>query len=116
MNLVAPPETAALAGHDPAHGPDLVGLLAASLDDRSARGIAAAVGRLITAGTLRVGDRLPTVRALANGLGVSPTTVSEAWQSLASVGAIDAQGRRGTFVRERTGPLSPRRYRRVTEG
>lgn len=117
MNLVASPESGSLPGHGPdSVAPDLVGLLTDGLDDRSARGIAAAVGRLITAGTLQVGDRLPTVRALANGLGVSPTTVSEAWQSLASVGAIDAQGRRGTFVRERTGPLSPRRYRRVTEG
>lgn len=90
--------------------------LAAEITDRSARGIAAAVGRMITAGTLPVGQRLPTVRDLAGELGVSPTTVSEAWQSLAAVGAIDARGRQGTFVRQPTGPASPRRYRRVTEG
>ena len=90
--------------------------LAARIQDRSARGIAAAVGRMITAGDLAVDDRLPTVRELAASLGVSPTTVSEAWQSLASVGAIDARGRQGTFVRRPTGPASPRRYRRVTEG
>jgi DNA-binding transcriptional MocR family regulator len=53
---------------------------------------------------------------LAHELGVSPTTISEAWQSLASVGAIDARGRQGTFVRRPTGPSSPRRYRRITEG
>jgi DNA-binding transcriptional MocR family regulator len=47
---------------------------------------------------------------------VSPTTVSEAWQTLAAVGAIDARGRQGTFVRRPTGPYTPRRYRRVTEG
>jgi DNA-binding transcriptional MocR family regulator len=84
--------------------------------DRSARGIAAAIGRMITSGELAVGERLPTVRELATALGVSPTTVSEAWQSLAAVGAIDARGRQGTFVRRPTGPASPRRYRRVTEG
>ena len=84
--------------------------------DRSARGIAAAVGRLISSGELVVGQRLPTVRELSKQLGVSPTTVSEAWQSLAAVGAIDARGRQGTFVRPPTGPASPRRYRRITEG
>jgi len=84
--------------------------------DRSARGIAAAVGRMISAAELSIGSRLPTVRELSKELGVSPTTVSEAWQSLAAVGAIDARGRQGTFVRQPTGPATPRRYRRVTEG
>ena len=90
--------------------------VSAEITDRSARGIAAAVGRLISSGELPVGTRLPTVRDLSKELGVSPTTVSEAWQSLAAVGAIDARGRRGTFVRQPTGPATPRRYRRVTEG
>jgi DNA-binding transcriptional MocR family regulator len=87
-----------------------------NIEHRSARGIAASVGRMITRGDLAVGSRLPTVRELSKSLGVSPTTVSEAWQTLAAVGAIDARGRQGTFVRQPTGPGSPRRYRRVTEG
>ncbi|MGB8860747.1 MAG: aminotransferase class I/II-fold pyridoxal phosphate-dependent enzyme, partial [Ilumatobacteraceae bacterium] len=90
--------------------------VAVEINDRSARGIAAAVGRLISSGQLPVGTRLPTVRQLSKDLAVSPTTVSEAWQSLAAVGAIDARGRQGTFVRQPTGPSTPRRYRRVTEG
>ena len=90
--------------------------IAARVTDRSARGIAAAVGRMISASDLAIGSRLPTVRELSKELGVSPTTVSEAWQSLAAVGAIDARGRQGTFVRQPTGPSTPRRYRRVTEG
>ncbi|MFZ4720000.1 MAG: PLP-dependent aminotransferase family protein [Ilumatobacteraceae bacterium] len=90
--------------------------VAARATDRSARGIAAAVGRMITDGTLAPGTRMPTVRELASVLKVSPTTVSEAWQSLAQVGAIDARGRQGTYVRQPTGPITPRRYRRVTEG
>ena len=94
----------------------LVHELVDAVDDRTARGIAAAVGRMITDGSLPVGQRLPTVRDLAKALGVSPTTVSEAWQSLSAVGAIDARGRQGTFVRQPTGPATPRRYRRVTEG
>ncbi|MEV6490777.1 aminotransferase class I/II-fold pyridoxal phosphate-dependent enzyme [Actinoplanes sp. NPDC051633] len=66
--------------------------------DRSARGIAAAVSRLVTAGELPGGSRLPTVRDVARELGVSPTTVSEAWQSLLRAGAIQTRGRSGTFV------------------
>ncbi len=88
----------------------------AIIEDRSAKGIAAAIGRVISAGELLPGHRLPTVRELSRSLGVSPTTISEAWQTLALVGAIDARGRQGTFVRQPTGPGSPSRYRRVTEG
>lgn len=84
--------------------------------DRSARRIASVIGRMITSGALPVGSRLPTVRELSRRLGVSPTTVSEAWRSLADVGAIEARGRNGTFVRPPTGPGGPRRYRRITEG
>lgn len=87
-----------------------------AIDDRSARGIAAAIGRMVTAGTLPTDARLPTVRALSKALGVSPTTVSEAWQTLAAVGAIEARGRLGTFVRQPIGPGGAHRYRRVTEG
>jgi DNA-binding transcriptional MocR family regulator len=83
---------------------------------RSARRIAGVIGRMITGGELTVGTRLPTVRELATCLGVSPTTVSEAWHSLAAVGAIEARGRNGTYVRPPTGPGGPRRYRRITEG
>ena len=90
--------------------------IVSSVEDRSARGIAAALSRLIADGTLTVGLRLPTVRELAKALGTSPTTVSEAWRTLARVGAIEARGRLGTFVTNAPGPLGPRRYRRVTEG
>ncbi len=86
------------------------------LTDRSSKGIAAAIGRLVSSGELTEGSRLPTVRELSRVLGVSPTTVSEAWQRLAAVGAIEPRGRQGTFVSRPLGPGSPRRYRRVTEG
>ena len=76
----------------------LLPLIAGAVQDRSARGIAAAVSRLVTAGRLAGGTRLPTVRDVARELGVSPTTVSEAWQSLMRAGAIQTRGRYGTFV------------------
>jgi DNA-binding transcriptional MocR family regulator len=90
--------------------------IAGAIDDRSARGIASAISRLVSSGEIAAGTRLPTVRSLSRALGVSPTTVSEAWRSLAAIGAIDARGRQGTFVGTPTGRGVPRRYRRVTEG
>jgi len=83
----------------------LLQLIAGAVDDRGARGIAAAVSRLITAGSLPTGARLPTVRDVARELGVSPTTVSEAWSSLTRAGAIETRGRSGTFVTSKTRPL-----------
>ena len=85
-------------------------LVSGAVLDRSPKGIAAAVHRLIRAGRLQTGDRLPTVRDLAKELGISPATVSEAWQALAAVGAIKARGRAGTFVRDTVEPTRPVRY------
>lgn len=90
--------------------------LSTAIETRNAQGIAAGIGRLITSGDLPVGTRLPTVRALAQELDVSPTTVSEAWRTLTAVGAIEPRGRNGTFVRQVPRPGAGQRYRRVTEG
>ncbi|WP_432827210.1 PLP-dependent aminotransferase family protein [Dactylosporangium sp. CA-092794] len=90
----------------------MLALIAGAVDDRSARGIAAAVSRLVTAGTLAPGTRLPTVRDVARELGISPTTVSEAWRSLARAGAIQTRGRSGTFV---AGPSLPRQRLRYAQ-
>src|SRR5690554_1297148 len=85
-------------------------MFSAEIDQRTPAGIAAGVGRLINSGRLAVGDRLPTVREIATQLGVSPATVSQAWQALAAVGLIVSRGRNGAFVREqqtrRTTPRS----------
>lgn len=91
-------------------------LVIGEVDERSARGIAAAVSRLVSTQRLADGDRLPTVRRTARALGVSPSTVSDAWQRLAAVGAVQGRGRQGTFVCRPTGPGAPVRYRRITEG
>lgn len=79
------------------------------LTDRSPRGIAGAIARQIRQGTLAPGDRLPTVRDVAAQLGVSPATVSEAWQALRRAGLVVSRGRAGSFVRAAPQPwLSPR--------
>jgi DNA-binding transcriptional MocR family regulator len=90
--------------------------LAAAIDDRSARGIAAALGHLVRTGALAPTDRLPTVRQVAARLGVSPSTVSEAWQALARAGAIETRGKSGTFVLGEAAAHGPARYQRITQG
>lgn len=57
-------------------------------------------------GTLRPGDRLPTVRRLAGDLGIAPNTVARAYRELESGGLIVGRGRAGTFVAE-TAPVHP---------
>lgn len=90
----------------------MLALITGAVEDRTARGIAAAVSRLVTAGELPAGTRLPTVRDVARELGVSPTTVSEAWRSLTRAGAIQTRGRSGTFVAV---PVLPRQRWRYTQ-
>jgi DNA-binding transcriptional MocR family regulator len=90
--------------------------VAQHVEDRSPRGIAAAVSRLVRSGELRPGDRLPTVRRLAADLGVSPATVSGAWQALAAVGLVTSRGRAGTVVLPEPAGWLPPRYRELAAG
>jgi DNA-binding transcriptional MocR family regulator len=90
-------------------------LIALTIDEPSPRGIAAGIARLITTGDLAPGDRLPTVRVLAAELGVSPATVSHAWQTLSGAGLIVSRGRSGTFVRAAPREWLPLRYRSLDD-
>ena len=56
---------------------------------------------LIAAGTLRPGDRLPSVRATVASRGVSPATVFEAYYLLERRGVVEARPRAGYFVNPR---------------
>jgi DNA-binding transcriptional MocR family regulator len=87
--------------------------LAERIPERSARAIAAHLAALIRSGELAAGARLPTVRALAAALQVSPATVAEAWARLRRSRAITARGRRGTVVVGPPAPPRPARYERV---
>jgi DNA-binding transcriptional regulator YhcF (GntR family) len=52
----------------------------------------------IVDGTLAVGTRLPTVRQLAEDLGIAANTVGRAYRELEQTGLIETRGRGGTFV------------------
>lgn len=53
---------------------------------------------LIRGGKLIAGTKLPTVRALADELGLAPNTVAKSYKELEAVGAIETRGRAGSFV------------------
>ncbi|WP_312222938.1 aminotransferase-like domain-containing protein [Rhizobium rhizoryzae] len=59
----------------------------------------------IASGALTNGDRLPSIRGFAASLGVSPSTVVEAYDRLAAEGLIRARAGSGFFVTANT--LSP---------
>jgi DNA-binding transcriptional regulator YhcF (GntR family) len=49
-------------------------------------------------GLLPVGHRLPTVRGLAQDLGLAANTVAKAYRALEADGVVETRGRNGTFV------------------
>lgn len=66
--------------------------------------IAAALARDITSGVLPPGARLPTLKALATALGVTPGTVNRAYEVAQRQGLVDGEVGRGTFVRGTAAP------------
>src|SRR5918997_897400 len=66
--------------------------------------VADRITRLIDQGTLRPGDRVPSVRQLSRQLQVSITTVLEAYRLLEDHGALEARPQSGHYVRARFPP------------
>ena len=58
----------------------------------------AQLARRAARGELPAGTRLPTVRALAESLGLAVNTVAEVYRRLEADGVVVTEGRRGTFV------------------
>ena len=59
----------------------------------------------VASGTLRAGDQLPSVRALAEELKVNRNTISRAWTELETEGVIENRQGAGSFVTSTVSPL-----------
>ncbi|MFJ9731528.1 GntR family transcriptional regulator [Streptomyces sp. NPDC101169] len=60
--------------------------------------VRAQISEQARSGALPVGYRLPTVRGLAESLGLAVNTVAKAYRALESDGVIETRGRNGTVV------------------
>ncbi|MGW3042508.1 GntR family transcriptional regulator [Kitasatospora sp. NPDC001159] len=60
--------------------------------------IRAQIAEQARTGELPTGLRLPTVRALAEELGVAAGTVARAYRELEADGVVETHGRRGTLI------------------
>ena len=66
------------------------------------------IRRMISSRALRCGQAAPSVRKLAEALGVTPATVDRAYRDLIAAGVLVAKRGRGTFVSERARTNSDR--------
>src|SRR5258706_16306485 len=82
---------------------------------RTASALAQSAERAIMEGRLAPGGLLPSVRALADALGISAATVPAAYRTLRLRGLLTGEGRRGTRVVLRP-PLRLRRPPGVAPG
>jgi DNA-binding transcriptional regulator YhcF (GntR family) len=60
--------------------------------------VRAQIAALVRSNSLPVGARLPTVRKLAEDLGLAVNTVARSYKELEADGVIETRGRHGTFV------------------
>ncbi|MGA9870399.1 MAG: GntR family transcriptional regulator [Rhodococcus sp. (in: high G+C Gram-positive bacteria)] len=58
----------------------------------------------VRSGELIAETKIPTVRGLAEQLGIAPHTVARAYKELEAQGVIEARGRLGTFIRSSGDP------------
>jgi DNA-binding transcriptional regulator YhcF (GntR family) len=65
--------------------------------------IRAQIATGVTTGRLAPGTRLPSVRALAEQLGVAANTVARAYRELEHAGVVTTRGRNGTVVNDDAG-------------
>ncbi len=70
------------------------------------------IKQLVAGGTLKAGDQLPTVRALAQELRVNFNTVARAYRLLDEADVISTQQGRGTYILEIPPPEKAEELRR----
>ena len=88
------------------------------IDDNSSASIYEQITRQIQEAVatdrLRAGDRLPTVRQLADQLDIAPGTVARAYSELERLGVVVTEGVRGTRVAEQRPAPLPKQDREDT--
>ncbi|WP_067242151.1 aminotransferase class I/II-fold pyridoxal phosphate-dependent enzyme [Microbacterium resistens] len=89
--------------------PTPLDLLRSRMTLRTTAALTQTVADMITAGLLAPGDRLPTVREVAEDCGMSRSAVGEAWRELGARGLIETRRRGGTVVLGK--PPTPRALR-----
>ena len=62
------------------------------------------VREAVARGTLKSGERLPSVRDLALQLVINPNTIAAAYREMEHAGLVNTQRGRGTFVAEISNP------------
>ncbi len=60
------------------------------------------IERFVSAGALKEGEKIPSVRVLASDLGINPNTVKKAYDLLEEKGIIVTISTKGTFIVENT--------------
>jgi len=68
--------------------------------------VADQIHALIRAGTLRPGERVPSVRGMSRQQGVSVSTVLQAYQTLEDSGVIEARPQSGYYVKRALAPVA----------
>ncbi len=68
--------------------------------------VAEEIHELIRSGTLRAGEKVPSVRRLSHQQGVSVSTVLQAYQRLEDNGVIEARPQSGYYVRRPPAPVA----------
>jgi len=77
--------------------------------------VIAQIKYMVVSGSLKPGEPMPSVRALAGQLTLNPTTVARIYRQLETEGIICTQAGRGTFVaRDRVGLTLAEKRRRVS--
>lgn len=73
------------------------------------------ISRLIAAGSLEKGEKLPSVRVLGRQLGVNALTTMRAYQELAKAKLIELKAGKGAFVRGPRAGVSEQEQRATLE-
>lgn len=77
--------------------------------------ISSQVRAQILSGALKAGERLPSIRALADGLGISVITTKRAYSDLEGEGLVETVQGKGCFVSQQNKALLRERRMRLVE-